>query len=143
MLTRLQIQDNIDALEEQGASQQEIQEWLDSLPKQSEAPAEPPKKDGILKTLGKALISSELKFGKSIADALPGFVPGSARWTIKQNEEIMKGKMETMDNRPDGVDGQPLGPAKETQSRGQRHLAHRQAHPADAAGHEQAGNRRQ
>ncbi len=98
MLTRLQIQDNIDALEEQGASQQEIQEWLDSLPKQSEAPAEPPKKDGILKTLGKALISSELKFGKSIADSLPGFVPGSARWTIKQNEEIMKGQMESMDN---------------------------------------------
>lgn len=97
MLTRTQIQDNIDALEEQGASQEEIQEWLDSLSTQT-ASAEPPKKDGILKTLGKAVISSELKFGKSIADALPGFVPGSARWTINQNEEIQKNQQQMMDN---------------------------------------------
>jgi hypothetical protein len=87
MLSRLQIQENIDSLEEQGASHDEIQEWLDSLPKQSStATAEPPKKGGILKTLGKAVISSELKFGKSIADAMPSFVPGSAAWTNKQNE---------------------------------------------------------
>ncbi len=99
MLTRLQIQENIDSLEEQGASHDEIQEWLDSLPKQtSTAVAEPPKKDGILKTLGKAVISSELKFGKSIADAMPSFVPGSAAWTNKQNEEIFNNQQKMMDN---------------------------------------------
>ena len=99
MLTRLQIQDNIDALEQQGASQQEIQEWLDSLPKTSSAtPAEQPKKDGILKTFGKALISNELNFGKSIADALPSFVPGSAAWTLKQNEEIFNNQQKMMEN---------------------------------------------
>ena len=99
MLTRLQIQENIDSLEEQGASQNEIQEWLDSLPKQNTATAtEEPKKDGFLKTMGKALISSELNFGKSIADALPGFVPGSARWTLKQNEEIFNNQQKMMDN---------------------------------------------
>jgi hypothetical protein len=95
MLTRDQIQKNIEALESQGASQEEIQGWLDSLPKTA---PEPPKKDGILKTIGKSLISSELKFGKSIADALPEFVPGSARWTIKQNEEIMKQNEEIANN---------------------------------------------
>lgn len=100
MLTRLQIQDNIDALEEQGASQQEIQEWLDSLPKSSATGVqkEQPKKDGFLKTFGKAIISSELKFGKSIADAMPSFVPGSAAWTNKQNEEIFKNQQQIMDN---------------------------------------------
>ena len=99
MLTRLQIQDNIDALEQQGASQQEIQEWLDSLPKTSSAtPAEQPKKDGILKTFGKALISNELNFGKSIADALPSFVPGSAAWALKQNEEIFNNQQKMMEN---------------------------------------------
>lgn len=99
MLTRLQIQDNIDALEEQGASQQEIQEWLDSLPKQSaQTTQEAPKKEGIFKKIGKALISSELKFGKSIADAMPSFVPGSAAWTNKQNEEIFKNQQQLMDN---------------------------------------------
>lgn len=100
MLTRLQIQDNIDALESQGASQQEIQEWLDSLPKSSsaETPTEQPKKDGLLKRFGKAIISSELKFGKSIADAMPSFVPGSAAWTNKQNEEIMANQNSIMDN---------------------------------------------
>lgn len=99
MLTRLQIQDNIDALEQQGASHDEIQEWLDSIPKQSTtAVAEPPKKDGILKTLGKAVISSELKFGKSIADAMPSFVPGSAAWTNKQNEEISNNQQKMMEN---------------------------------------------
>lgn len=97
MLTRLQIQENIDSLEEQGASQNEIQEWLDSLPRQSPS-AEQPKKDGVLKTLGKVLISSELNFGKSIADAMPGFVPGSARWTLKQNEEIFNNQQKMMDN---------------------------------------------
>lgn len=99
MLTRLQIQDNIDALETQGATHDEIQEWLDSLPKQSSTAAtEPPKKDGVLKTLGKAVISSELKFGKSIADAMPSFVPGSASWTNKQNEEIFNNQQKMMDN---------------------------------------------
>lgn len=99
MLTRLQIQDNIDALEQQGASHDEIQEWLDSLPKQSATVvAEAPKKDGILKTLGKAVISSELKFGKSIADAMPSFVPGSAAWTNKQNEEISNNQQKMMEN---------------------------------------------
>ncbi len=99
MLTRLQIQDNIDALEQQGAGHDEIQEWLDSLPKQSTAAmAEPPKKDGIMKTLGKAVISSELKFGKSIADAMPSFVPGSAAWTNKQNEQIFANQHGMMDN---------------------------------------------
>jgi hypothetical protein len=99
MLTRLQIQDNIDALEQQGAGHDEIQEWLDSLPKQSTAAMiEPPKKDGIMKTLGKAVISSELKFGKSIADAMPSFVPGSAAWTNKQNEQIFANQHGMMDN---------------------------------------------
>lgn len=100
MLTRLQIQDNIDALEAQGASHAEIQEWLDSLPKSSasQTQTEQPKKDGLLKTFGKAIISSELKFGKSIADAMPSFVPGSAAWTNKQNEEIFKNQQQIMDN---------------------------------------------
>lgn len=90
MLTREQIQANIEALEKQGASQSEIQEWLNSLPKQSSAPQpEEPKKEGIFKKVGKALISSERKFGQSIADALPSFVPGSAAWTNKQNEILM------------------------------------------------------
>lgn len=99
MLTRLQIQDNIDALEAQGASQNEIQEWLDSLPKQASQPTtDTPKKEGIFKKIGKALISSELNFGKSIADAMPSFVPGSAAWTNKQNEEIFKNQQQMMDN---------------------------------------------
>ncbi len=95
MLTREQIQKNIEALEEQGASPEEIQGWLDSLPTKE---PEPPKKDGILKTIGKTLISSELKFGKSIADALPAFVPGSAAWTNKQNEELMAREQEITAN---------------------------------------------
>lgn len=98
MLTREKIQQNIEALESQGASQEEIQEWLDSLPSQTETQPEPTKKDGVLKTVGKALISSELKFGKSIADALPSFVPGSAAWTNKQNEELMKQSEEIANN---------------------------------------------
>ncbi len=99
MLTRLQIQENIDALEEQGASPEEIQEWLDSLPKQSsQATPETPKKEGIFKKIGKAIISSELKFGKSIADAMPSFVPGSAAWTNKQNEQIMANQNAIMEN---------------------------------------------
>lgn len=99
MLTRLQIQENIDSLEQQGASHDEIQEWLDSLPKQSsQTTTEEPKKEGIFKKIGKALISSELKFGKSIADAMPSFVPGSAAWTNKQNEEIFKNQQQMMDN---------------------------------------------
>jgi hypothetical protein len=73
-------------------------EWLDTLPPMSAQQPEPPKKDGILKTIGKTLISSELKFGKSIADALPGFVPGSAAWTNKQNEELMKRSEEIANN---------------------------------------------
>lgn len=97
MLTREKIQQNIEALESQGASQEEIQEWLDSLPSSTEQPAQP-KKDSVLKTIGKALISSELKFGKSIADALPSFVPGSAAWTNKQNEELMKQSEEIANN---------------------------------------------
>lgn len=44
---------------------------------------------GILPTIGNAVIASEEKFGKSIADALPAFVPGSAAWTNKQNETLM------------------------------------------------------
>lgn len=99
MLKRLQIQENIDSLEQQGASPDEIQEWLDSLPKQSpQTTTEEPKKEGIFKKIGKALISSELKFGKSIADAMPSFVPGSAAWTNKQNEEIFKNQQQMMDN---------------------------------------------
>lgn len=99
MLTRLQIQNNIDALEEQGASHDEIQEWLDSLPKQSaQQIPEAPKKEGIFKKIGKAIISSELKFGKSIADAMPSFVPGSAAWTNKQNEQIMANQHAMMEN---------------------------------------------
>jgi len=99
MLTRVQIQDNIDSLEQQGASHEQIQEWLDTLPTQSAAPVpEAPKKDGVLKTVGKALISSELGFGKSIADALPSFVPGSAAWTNKQNEQIATNQHAMMDS---------------------------------------------
>ena len=99
MLTRLQIQDNIDALESQGAGHDEIQQWLDTLPKQSSTTIpEPEKKDGIVKKVGKALISSELGFGKSIADALPSFVPGSAAWTNKQNEQIFANQHAMMDN---------------------------------------------
>lgn len=99
MLTRLQIQENIDALEEQGASPDEIQEWLDSLPtRSSQAPTEAPKKDGFFKKIGKAIISSELKFGKSIADSMPSFVPGSAAWTNKQNEKIMENQNAIMEN---------------------------------------------
>lgn len=99
MLTRLQIQENIDSLEEQGASHDQIQEWLDTLPKQSAVQVqEEPKKDGIVKKVGKALISSELGFGKSIADALPSFVPGSAAWTNKQNEQIFANQHAMMDN---------------------------------------------
>lgn len=99
MLTRLQIQENIDALEEQGAGPDEIQEWLDSLPKQSSQPtAEVPKKEGIFKKIGKAIISSELKFGKSIADAMPSFVPGSAAWTNKENEQIMANQNKIMES---------------------------------------------
>lgn len=97
MLTRAQIQKNIEALESQGASPEEIQEWLDTL---SATQAETPQaeKTNILKTIGKALISSELKFGKSIADALPSFVPGSAAWTNKQNEQLMAQSQEITDN---------------------------------------------
>ncbi len=99
MLTRLQIQENIDSLEEQGASHDQIQEWLDTLPTQSSVQVpEAPKKDGIVKKVGKALISSELGFGKSIADALPAFVPGSAAWTNKQNEQIFTNQHAMMDN---------------------------------------------
>ncbi len=99
MLTRLQIQENIDSLEEQGASHDQIQEWLDTLPTQSSVQVpEAPKKDGIVKKVGKALISSELGFGKSIADALPAFVPGSAAWTNKQNEQIFANQHAMMDN---------------------------------------------
>lgn len=99
MLTRLQIQENIDALEEQGAGPDEIQEWLDSIPKQSaQTTTEIPKKEGIFKKIGKALISSEIKFGKSIADAMPSFVPGSAAWTNKQNEQIMANQNAMMEN---------------------------------------------
>ncbi len=99
MLTRLQIQENIDSLEEQGASHDQIQEWLDTLPAQSATQIpEAPKKDGIVKKVGKALISSELGFGKSIADALPAFVPGSAAWTNKQNEQIMANQHAMMEN---------------------------------------------
>ncbi|KND49809.1 MAG: hypothetical protein AB203_01830 [Parcubacteria bacterium C7867-008] len=97
MLTHEKIQQNIEALESQGASQEEIQEWLNNLPT-SDAQPEPPKKDGVLKTIGKTLISSELKFGKSIADALPGFVPGSAAWTNNQNAELMKRSEEIANN---------------------------------------------
>lgn len=53
---------------------------------------------GGTKAFGKAVISSELKFGKSIADALPSFVPGSAAWTNKQNEELMKRSEEIANN---------------------------------------------
>ncbi len=50
------------------------------------------------KAVGNALISSEKKFGKSIADALPSFVPGSAAWTNKQNEQLMAQSQEITDN---------------------------------------------
>jgi len=96
-LTHEQIQGNVNALEKQGASHEEIQQWLDSLPAPTATP-EPPKKEGILKRVGKALISSELGFGKSIADALPSFVPGSAAWTNKQNEQLMAQSQEITDN---------------------------------------------
>lgn len=98
MLTREKIQQNIEALESQGASQEEIQEWLDTLSSSTSEQSAQPKKDSILKTIGKTLISSELKFGKSIADALPSFVPGSAAWTNKQNEELMKQSEEIANN---------------------------------------------
>src|SRR3989344_4718519 len=111
MLTREKIKQNIESLESQGASQNEIQEWLDSLPSQSAQQPEPPKKDSILKTVGKALISSELKFGKSIADALPSFVPGSAAWTNKQNEELMK--------QHEGIANNLLKTIKEKKARGE------------------------
>ena len=39
-------------------------------------------------SIGDAITSSEQKFGKSIADALPAFVPGSAAWTNEQNRQI-------------------------------------------------------
>lgn len=47
--------------------------------------------------LGNGLISSERRFGKSIADALPAFVPGSAANTNKQNEEIAKQQHDIME----------------------------------------------
>ncbi len=53
---------------------------------------------GGTKAVGSAIISSELKFGKSIADALPSFVPGSAAWTNKQNEQLMAQSQEITDN---------------------------------------------
>ena len=96
-LTHEQIQTNVNALEKQGASHEEIQQWLNSLPAPTAAP-EAPKKEGILKKIGKALISSELGFGKSIADALPSFVPGSAAWTNKENEQLMAQGQEITDN---------------------------------------------
>lgn len=96
-LTHEQIQANVNALEKQGASHEEIQQWLDSLPAPTATP-EAPKKEGIFKKIGKALISSELGFGKSIADALPSFVPGSAAWTNKQNEQLMAQSQEITDN---------------------------------------------
>lgn len=51
-----------------------------------------------VKAVGNVLTSSEQKFGKSIADALPSFVPGSAAWTNKQNEELMAQSQEITDN---------------------------------------------
>ena len=50
------------------------------------------------KAVGNVLIASEKKFGKSIADALPSFVPGSAAWTNKQNEQLMAQSQEITDN---------------------------------------------
>ena len=105
MLTRLQIQENIDAMESQGASHDEIQQWLDSLSTgPANNPPEEPKKSlgskiwGGVKAVGNFLTSSEQKFGKSIADALPSFVPGSAAWTNKQNEQIMANQNTMMEN---------------------------------------------
>ncbi len=105
MLTRLQIQENIDAMESQGASHDEIQQWLDSLSTApTNTPPEEPKKSlgskiwGGVKAVGNFLTSSEQKFGKSIADALPSFVPGSAAWTNKQNEQIMANQNTMMEN---------------------------------------------
>lgn len=60
MLTREQIQKNIEAFEEQGASQGEIQGWINSLPK----PQEQPQEQRV-----------------SGASGLPGFASGFTKWT--------------------------------------------------------------
>lgn len=105
MLTRLQIQENIDALESQGASHDEIQQWLDSLGSSKSEDIKPEPKKSIAskiwsgtKAVGNFLTASEQKFGKSIADALPSFVPGSAAWANKQNEEILANQNSMMEN---------------------------------------------
>lgn len=110
MLTRTQVQQNIDAMEKQGASQEEIQGYLDTLqgkiapdqPKQAETTQTP---EGLgtkiwngAKAVGNFLTASEQKFGKSIADAMPAFVPGSAAWTNKENEKIFASQNDQMTN---------------------------------------------
>lgn len=50
------------------------------------------------KAVGNFLTASEQKFGKSIADSLPAFVPGSAAWTNKQNETIQASRQQQMDS---------------------------------------------
>ncbi len=105
-LTHDQIQKNINALESQGASHEEIQQWLDSLkPTGTGAENTPvPEKSigskiwGGVKAVGNFLTSSEQKFGKSIADSLPAFVPGSAANTNKMNEELMTQSQQITDN---------------------------------------------
>lgn len=76
MLTREQLQQNIEAMEAQGASQQEIQGYLDSQKGQSQGsslgsvmtPAEPEKKSvgGFLGNVGK----SAMNFGQGLATAV-------------------------------------------------------------------------
>jgi hypothetical protein len=87
MLTREQIQQNIEALEKQGASQSEIQEWLNTLPKPKPVQEQPQKRDGFISTFGNAVKNQEPQFKASEGGAgtlLPniaktfGNIPSSA-----------------------------------------------------------------
>ncbi len=83
-----------------------VNDFKQKYANETQAPvAEKPKEKSLgskiwsgTKAVGNALISSEKKFGKSIADALPSFVPGSASWTNKQNEQLMAQAQEITDN---------------------------------------------
>ena len=115
MLTLTQVKQNIEAMEKQGASPADIQGYLDSLngkiAKDSPVAPAPISQPTIGETqtkiipgnnmfskIGNALISSEQKFGKSIADSLPAFVPGSAAWTNKENTKLMASSQQITDN---------------------------------------------
>ncbi len=83
MLTRTQVKQNIDSLEQQGASQNDIQGYLNSLKgqitpdEQTPAPTPAPDTTGfwgkaanVAKKVGGFLIQSEKNFGQDIGDAI-------------------------------------------------------------------------